>query len=745
MARFGRDGNGNLFEIGSGAVVAQDRSPRSRSRSGREPRIRGRRPRDGEPHDWSAINRVRKAAGIDGSGEVVIPDTPGAWARPPGSKGSKLPQVAASRQLLTDADEWVDLQQAGAVVDPPVDPNLLLAAYLESSILPPCITAMAVNVTGFGWDLVPKWATRDEQGNKLDAPGDADEQRDRLELWMQALNLVSGVEGMTEQADDDRHTIGNAYLELLRDTTGVPVSLENVPGSSMRIGHASAPIQVDIQVAHPRTREVVTVRRYMRFRPYVQRVGQRTVWFKAYGDPRHMNRATGELRNEPWGKDESGNSLEATEIVHIANPGPHHSPYGLPVWFGAMEWVRTSRGVAELLATWLADAPIGTKVAFLAGGTWRPNQQDELEDAIEDRTKGIENAFSVVLVEATVDSGGDLDEGGTTSAKLIFEDLASEPPKGVGNGDMVELADDQVMRTFRLPPIYVGRSSDYNRATSKEARAVTEEQVMEPDRRPWHHLFNRRLLPELGITWWQMRYRGASTTDDGDTAKSVAGIVQGGGASPNQLIMLLNKITGQTQETHTEAWGDRPLSMTMALIAAGKDPNAELSELAQPSPVDGADETSDTESDAAPAGDSRAAEVKAVALNGAQLKEAREIALSVARGELPAASGIAMLESLLRLQPAEASAILSSIDAGALEPDDEDDELDQSELAAKSYTAVIVTKRSAALRRREVSVPPDLFAVAQRLHDLQTATKAALDAADERVVADAAADAGMFV
>ena len=39
-----------------------------------------------------------------------------------------------------------------------------------------------------------------------------------------------------------------------------------------------------------------------------------------------------------------------------------------------------------------------------------------------------------------------------------------------------------VWSSFRLPPIFVGITSDYTRATASESREVAEEQVFEPER-----------------------------------------------------------------------------------------------------------------------------------------------------------------------------------------------------------------------------------------------------------------------
>jgi PBSX family phage portal protein len=511
-----------------------------------------------------------------------VPDDGGGLGSSGRPTGSRLPVVAASRSIPHTSDVWARMVGAGEVVAPPYDPWLLVCAVEESDALADMIDAMATNIGGFGYDLKPQFPTRDEQEQPVDPPPGAEAERAELELFLASCNLKLGLEGVMDHADRDVETTGNGYVEALRDTEGRVAQLEPLPSFTMRLGRLSQPQLVEVPFRHPTTDEIVILPRYQRFRTFLQERDGRVVCFKEFGDPRAINSQSGEFKapGESWGVDKLGNSLDGTEVIHVSIYATH-SPYGVPRWIGAMPHVRVSREAGDLVVRWFEDAPIGAKMMMIAGGSWKSSSVKSALDRIDDMARGKENSFSIIAIEGEPTGADDpIDETKDAAPRILVEDLTFELPEWViGENSVVDQSRTRLGRTFRLPPIYWGASTDYSRAAANTARAVSEEQVFVPLRRlRWGSVFNNCILPSMGINFWRLQLRGANTSDD--ASDGVSDFTAGGGTSPNSLIKLWNERNGTDEALIGEPWGDRPLELTIALINKGLDPNKSLEELA---------------------------------------------------------------------------------------------------------------------------------------------------------------------
>lgn len=546
----------------------------------------------GQDPGQALASRARKFSPVVNArpGDVPADGTPRRQAEAEGT-GSTLPVVAASRSIPDTGDLWSNLLEQGRILEPPYDPWLLVCAVDESDTLPQCVDVMARNVGGHGVELEPLFDVRDPvTGAEVEPPPEAKAERAELELWLAALNVPHGLIGLLDLADRDCETVGWGCLEVMRDQAGRVADLGHVPAYTVRLSPEDPPVLVDRTVRHPGTGDLVTVRRWARFRRFCQLKEGRTVWFKAFGDPRHVNWLTGEVRPPeagPWGVDELGNSLEATELIYVRIYHPA-TPYGVPRWIGAVPHVRASRNAAELLVDWFDNAPIGVKLAIIAGGRWKDGALDSLQDQIEQGARGRRNAWNVLGLEGEVGDGSardPLDETRDAPARATLEDLTTELPDGLylGRDSLIDRSSVRVRAMFRLGAIYFGDSEgESNRAAADTARAIGEEQVFRPLRSArWEALLNGQVLPGLGVNRWRLALQGATTADDTEgLGRALGSMVEGGGASPNSLAKLYSTMTGQAVELVAEPWADRPLALTLALLAAGLDPNKPLAELA---------------------------------------------------------------------------------------------------------------------------------------------------------------------
>ena len=496
-------------------------------------------------------------------------------------EGRRMPAIAASRQAQDRETSWQTLYGNGAALEPPYDPWALCATVEESGALPFLIDTIATNVSGFGVELVPTFPKRDPDGKELKPPAEAAAERARLQLFVTSCALPFGIEGIMDRVDRDVETIGWGAFEVLRDRSGKVAALESMRAYQLRLGRVSEPILVDQPVYDPESGESLALPRWRRFRRVIQIVDGIATYFREFGDPRPMRRDTGEY-GEAGGKP-FGSGLDATEVMVFTLYNPR-TPYGIPRWVGGSAHARAEREASDLVVSWFLDAPIGAKLAMVAGGAWAKDSMKNAVDSIDLMARGRANAWTIIGLEAEVAQGGAFDDGtGPAAPRIALEDLAFTLPVELyaGDGNLIDGSARRLARLFRLPPIYWGASDDYSRAAVNSARATGEEQVMRPIRRlRWESRLNGELLPAMGIKHWRVRLKGANTSDDTEIAGSVAGFVTGGGASPNALITLWNEMTGQEQPPITEPWGDRPFPLTTALVAGGKDPNLGLDEIA---------------------------------------------------------------------------------------------------------------------------------------------------------------------
>ncbi len=72
---------------------------------------------------------------------------------------------------------------------------------------------------------------------------------------------------------------------------------------------------------------------------------------------------------------------------------------------------------------------------------------------------------------------------------------------------------EKIRDSFRLPPIYTGASSDYNRATADVARQIAEEQIFIPKRKRICNVFNKIINNELGIKYCELYLKGPEISD----------------------------------------------------------------------------------------------------------------------------------------------------------------------------------------------------------------------------------------
>ncbi|MGG0813944.1 hypothetical protein ABE142_15000 [Paenibacillus alvei] len=120
-----------------------------------------------------------------------------------------------------------------------------------------------------------------------------------------------------------------------------------------------------------------------------------------------------------------------------------------------------------------------------------------------------------------------------------------------------------VLSAMRLPPILVGQSSDYNRATAEAALQFAEEQVFMPYRN-WimAEIFNKRLFPAIGVHKVKAVLRGPRIIDPEDRKGMLDFLADRGIMLVRHLIPIAEDVLGTTidEKKYSDEYLDTPIA-----------------------------------------------------------------------------------------------------------------------------------------------------------------------------------------
>jgi PBSX family phage portal protein len=464
-------------------------------------------------------------------------------------KARSLPKIQDHRQALEKAENSGDpeLGQSNAeeddlfhklvdgramVIDPPYDLTFLALATDNNSELGQNIRAMVTNTCKFGYRLVEHEELTDE--NRAEHEEAIKQERRELKARLSAVHAKQSLTAIRSKAKHDKHLIGNGYLELIETPKGELVGLNHVHGHTVRLTSVDEqPVVVEVPVSVDF--ELKTVRMQTRFRRYVQLRCERLIWFKEAGDPRHLNKETGE-----YGDDVPENK-RATALLHHKIYSPH-TPYGVPDWIGNLFGFFGSRAAEEINFNTLNNNNVPSMFIIVENGVLTESSIVRLREFIEGLSS--QNNYSkCILLE-----GEPLEEGSINPTNFK---IRIEPVKNLQQTDelfqnFTKNANDRMRQAFRLPPIFVGRADDYTRATADTSRDIADEQVFAPDRDEDDEGFNRFVVVGgWGAVYHVLRSLNPNITDDAELIKLMGIAEKSGGMTPRRADRIVRDVFGQ--------------------------------------------------------------------------------------------------------------------------------------------------------------------------------------------------------
>ncbi|MDE6837401.1 MAG: phage portal protein, partial [Acutalibacter sp.] len=206
---------------------------------------------------------------------------------------------------------------------------------------------------------------------------------------------------------------------------------------------------------------------------------------------------------------------------------------------------------------------------MVEGGTLTDESYEKLQHYMDEiKGEAGQHAFIILETEAS-DARTDFDQ--QDKPKVEIKDLASILQKDELFQGYLDNNRRKVQSAFQLPDLYVGYTTDFNRATAQTAQEVTEEQVFQPERRSLAWAVNNRLLNGYQFKYVEAYFLEPDIRNPDDFVKILTACNNAGGLTPNKAKQILLNAIGEVSEDYPEEWGNIPLAYSKSQSSAGLD------------------------------------------------------------------------------------------------------------------------------------------------------------------------------
>ena len=554
----------------------------------------------------------------------------------------------------------------GKIIRPPLNQLELTVLQEYSSELGQIIDTMAVGIEGFGGRLVMRKMT-DDLCEKNAA--EIAEEKNWLTSFFELPNYEGSFLKLRKETREDLEATGNAYWELVPSPVkpGRYSAMNKLDVSTMYITKADKKftparmkyVDADMQI-HAKTF-------FVRFRRFVQVVNNKKVWFKEFGDPRTIDKRTGDVLTAEE-QQKVDKKYYATEIFHHKIYTPKRTPYGMPRFSGNIIAVKGSRSADETNILTQQNNHVPSMAILVSGGMLTDGSIARIREFVDTQIKGSSNYSKFLILEGEGQHDG---LSNASSMKIEIKPLSDAQHKDQLWQEYDKNNASKLRRSFRMAPIMVGSSDNYDRATAQTAEALTEKYVFNPERQAMDEGINRIMLQQ-GFRFWCFKSNTPNVTNDEDLVAIITGGEKTGAVTPRIARMMLEDILGKELpeflDEDEEGYfnPDVPFSLTLAQQMSGVGAanfNGTFNSQGQTPTPDGQPgrppEDGSAPQPAQPIGDGSAPDsVKQVALNGAQVTALLDIVNKVSLQQVPFESAMETVMLAFALTREQAEKIL---------------------------------------------------------------------------------------
>ncbi|PER24637.1 phage portal protein [Bacillus cereus] len=450
--------------------------------------------------------------------------------------------AGTSAQVLSRQQESENEKYAvNEIIEPPYRIEDLQQIRENSTILGQCIDAYKRNIAGFGHEMKYK-----QDDNKETPEMRAEWTLVDTEI-IPLFSFEKPFKEILETSIDDKETTGNGYIEAIRNLEGKPAELINMLPQYMRVTRKDDKPQEVTYLINGKE-----VKRKKRFRRYVQRVGSVDTYFKEFGDPRFLNKETGEFSDVSLGE------KNATEVIHLKIG---NGPYGIPRWVSHVVHMVGARKAEELNLRYFKQGRHIPMAILLKNGILSEESEAALTDYVSN-VEGEDNQHKYLLLQVE-----NADEGvvGDTQPNIDIElkSLADVLQNDALFLEYDEKSRQKVQSAFRLPDVYVGYIRDFNRATAESVREITEEQVFEPERNSLEFIINSVLLLPYGLKYVYVNLRKSEISNTEDMVKTIEVLADKGGLTFRDIRNIAGNMLNKEFSDYNIPEADQPVALVL--------------------------------------------------------------------------------------------------------------------------------------------------------------------------------------
>ena len=232
-------------------------------------------------------------------------------------------------------------------------------------------------------------------------------------------------------------------------------------------------------------------------------------------------------------------------------------------WLGQVTTVDGNRLAESLNNNYFRHGRHVPMAILVNGGTLSDESYDSLKTYMND-IEGEKGQHSFLILEtenAETSAGFENDK----AVNVEIKDMASMLQRDELFQEYLQNGRRKTQSAFLLPDLYVGYTTDFNRATAQTAMEVTEKQVFIPERKDLNWILNNKLFNCYNLKYCEVRFRNPDTSNIDDLVKVFTICNTAGGVTPNDARALKAKTMGETAEPYEETWANTPLAVTSTL------------------------------------------------------------------------------------------------------------------------------------------------------------------------------------
>ncbi len=399
----------------------------------------------------------------------------------------------AVKQNKADQTQEIQPQNRGAfqgLITPPLDPdNLSLMLQLSTPHFR-SVKAKAGDSVKRGWSLEAVEGVQQSEQNK----------RTLLDFFSRPSSSGQTLGDTLEAYVMDYEAIGYAGLELVEDSTGLPIQLNHIPAK--------------------------TLKRHKDFSRIQHSRDNKETWFKRAGTDIEVNAKTGELGDFEF-------SQRGNKLLWINKYHPSSDYYGMPDITPALKAVTGDLFQKEFNLDFFENGAIPAYMVIIEGAELDETLEQLLEDFFTNELKGVGNTQRTMILPIPIEG-----------VKVTIEKIT--PVVNEGSFRLYhEQNQDEILQADGVPPTraFLHKSGSFGRDQSRELNKNYKEAEIEPLQNTIEAQINIHIiLAGFGFKDWVFKLKPLFFEDRELLAQAAERLKKTESLSTNEIRRILSPI-----------------------------------------------------------------------------------------------------------------------------------------------------------------------------------------------------------